>query len=59
MPIPDYFQFDLSLGYQYQRISVRAKVSNIFNKLSYYVHDDNSVNPIAPTQVAATVAFRL
>lgn len=55
----DYFQFDVSAGYQYQKFSVRAKVTNIFNKkLSYYVHDDNSVNLIAPTQVAATVAYK-
>ena len=58
MTVPDYFQFDASAGYQFQQFSVRAKVTNIFNKLSYYVHDDNSVNPIAPTQVAATVAFK-
>jgi iron complex outermembrane recepter protein len=58
MSIPDYFQFDLSAGYLYQRFSVRAKVSNIFNKLSYYVHDDNSVNPIAPIQFSATVAYK-
>lgn len=58
MLVPNYFQFDVSAGYQYQHFSVRAKVTNIFNKQSYYVHDDNSVNPIAPTQVAATVAYK-
>ncbi len=58
MPVPDYFQFDVSAGYQYQKFSVRAKVTNIFNKLSYYVHDDNSVNPIAPALAAVTLAYK-
>lgn len=59
MPIPDYLQFDAGVGYNYQKISVRVKASNIFNKLSYYVHDDNSVNPIAPIQFAATLSLKL
>ncbi|MEP7165442.1 MAG: TonB-dependent receptor [Ferruginibacter sp.] len=59
MPLPDYFQFDATLGYTFKKISIRAKVSNIFNKLSYYVHDDNSVNPIAPTQFSAIVSMKL
>ena len=59
MPLPDYFQFDATLGYTYKAISIRARVSNIFNKLSYYVHDDNSVNPIAPTQFSGTLALKL
>lgn len=58
MAVPDYFQFDASAGYQSHKFSIRAKVSNIFNKLSYYVHDDNSVNPIAPAQFVATVAYK-
>ncbi|MEO6722958.1 MAG: TonB-dependent receptor [Ferruginibacter sp.] len=57
--IPDYIQLDASAGYTFKKVSVRLKVSNLFDKLSYYVHDDNSVNPIAPRQVAGTVAFRL
>jgi iron complex outermembrane receptor protein len=59
MPLPDYSLFDLSAGYHSDRYSVRFKLSNVFNKLSYNVHDDNSVNPIAPRQFAATVAYKL
>ena len=59
MPVPDFMQWDISLGYAVQKISLRVKVSNLFNKLSYYIHDDNSVNPVAPRQLAATVAFKL
>jgi iron complex outermembrane receptor protein len=59
MPIPDYVQFDATVGYSIQKITLRFKLSNLFNKLSYYVHDDNSVNPIAPRQFAATVSLKL
>ncbi|MEP7376911.1 MAG: TonB-dependent receptor [Chitinophagaceae bacterium] len=59
MPLPDYFLFDISAGYAVNKFSVRLKMTNLLNKLSYNVHDDNSVNPIAPNQFAATVSYRL
>ncbi len=59
MPLPDYTLIDLSAGYNSDKYSVRFKLSNVFNKLSYNVHDDNSVNPIAPRQFAATFAYKL
>ena len=58
MALPDYTTLDLSAGYSIKSFSVRCKVSNVLNVLSYNVHDDNSVNPIAPTQFATTVAFK-
>lgn len=58
MPLPSYFLFETSIGYTYQNISFRFKVNNILNELSYNVHDDNSVNPIAPRQFAATIAYK-
>lgn len=58
MPVPDFVQFDASAGYSNGPFSVRLKVSNLLNQLSYYVHDDNSVNPIAPRMVSATVAVK-
>jgi iron complex outermembrane receptor protein len=58
MPLPDYFLFETSIGYTYQNVSFRLKLNNILNQLSYNVHDDNSVNPIAPRQFAATVAYK-
>ncbi|MDU0372670.1 TonB-dependent siderophore receptor [Hymenobacter endophyticus] len=59
IPLPSYTQLDASMGYTYDRLSLRLKLSNVLNKLSYNVHDDNSVNPIAPRQFAATVGYRL
>ncbi|WBO86475.1 TonB-dependent receptor [Hymenobacter yonginensis] len=57
--IPNYTQFDASLGYAYERFSVRVKMANILNELSYNLHDDNSINPIAPRNFAATLGYKL
>lgn len=58
IPLPDYFLLEASIGYSFQNLSVRLKVNNILNEFSYNVHDDNSVNPIAPRQFAATIAYK-
>jgi iron complex outermembrane recepter protein len=58
MIIPAYTLFDASVSYTFGRVSLRAKVSNILNKLSYNVHDDNSVNPIAPRMISASIAYK-
>jgi iron complex outermembrane receptor protein len=57
-PVPAYLQFDLSAAYSIDRVSLRLKMSNVLNELSYNVHDDNSVNPIAPRQLSATVSYK-
>ncbi|MBL7856784.1 MAG: TonB-dependent receptor [Cyclobacteriaceae bacterium] len=59
MPLPDFFLVDATCGYTLKNVSIRIKVSNLLNELSYYVHDDNSVNPIAPRMFSATVAYSL
>ena len=58
IPLPDYFLFDASAGYATNKFSIRVKMTNLLDKLSYNVHDDNSVNPIAPRQFAATFAYK-
>jgi iron complex outermembrane receptor protein len=57
MPVPEYFLFEAGIGYTYQNVRFRFKVNNILNQLSYNVHDDNSVNPIAPRQFTSTVSY--
>jgi iron complex outermembrane recepter protein len=56
--VPEYTQLDGSIGYSLKSISVRVKVSNILDVMSYNVHDDNSVNPIAPRLFAGTFTYR-
>ncbi|MEA5458100.1 TonB-dependent receptor [Arcicella sp. LKC2W] len=58
IPVNAYTQIDLSAGYNFSKFSVRGKVSNLLNEMSYNVHDDNSVNPIAPRMASLTVAFK-
>jgi iron complex outermembrane receptor protein len=56
--LPNFFQFDVSAGYTVNNLSLRVRATNLFNKLSYYAHDDNSINPIAPRMLATTVSYR-
>jgi len=56
--LPDFITVDLNAGYALDPFAVRLKLSNLFNKLSYNAHDDNSINPIAPRQIAATFSYK-
>jgi len=55
--LQDFFQVDATLGYTFKRISIRTKLSNIFNELSYNIHDDNSLNPIAPINYSVSLNY--
>lgn len=59
IPLPDFTQVDATAKYMYKKLSFALKFSNLFNALGFYAHEDGSVNPIAPTQFAATVSCRL
>ncbi len=56
--LPSYTQIDLTAGYTYRNISLRGKAANIANVLSYNVHDDNSVNPIAPRNFSLSLGYK-
>ena len=58
VPLPAYYQIDATASYTWKNVSLRAKVANLLNELSYNVHDDNSVNPVAPRNGALTLAYR-
>lgn len=49
---------DISAGYTIKKISMLAKISNVTNSFNYYVHENYSINPIAPRQFAATLSYR-
>lgn len=49
---------DISAGYTYRKISLLARVSNLTNTFNYYTHENYSINPIPPTQLVATLAYR-
>lgn len=57
--LPEYTTLDLSVGYSKNNVGIRFKVANMLNALSYNVHDDNSVNPIAPRTFMTTLTLKL
>jgi iron complex outermembrane receptor protein len=59
IPVKGFTTVDLSAGYTFKKLSLIAKVSNLFNVYNYYVHENYSVNPIAPRQFISTVSVKL
>ena len=57
--LSDFTTVDLSAGYTYKKITLQFKLSNIFNALSYLVHDNYRVTPIAPRSLTATISYKL
>lgn len=58
IPVNGYTLIDLSAGYSYKNFSLMAKVSNLTNTLNYLVHENYSINPLAPRGFVTTVAYR-
>ena len=58
IPVEGFTSIDLSAGYSFKKLSLLAKVSNLTDAYNYYVHENYSINPIAPRQVVATVSYR-
>lgn len=57
IPLKAFNQVDLTLGYRVKKLSFRMKVSNVLNEMNYFAHDDNSINPIAPSQFSSTLSY--
>lgn len=57
--VDGYTTIDVTAGYTFKKISVLAKVSNLTNTYNYSVHENYSVNPIAPAQFSATLSYKL
>lgn len=58
IPMGAFTTFDFSAGYAWKKLSLLAKVSNITNELNYFVHENYSINPIAPRQFSTTLAYK-
>lgn len=58
IPLKGYTTVDASLGYEWRKISILCKLSNITNELNYTVHENYSVNPIAPRQVMTSLRYK-
>ncbi|WP_264523274.1 TonB-dependent siderophore receptor [Flavobacterium sp. N502536] len=58
IPIEGYTTIDASIGYEWGKFSVLCKLSNITNELNYTVHENYSINPIAPRQVMTSLKYK-
>jgi iron complex outermembrane recepter protein len=58
IPLEGYATIDVSLGYTWKKFSLLCKLSNITNELNYTVHENYSVNPIAPRQVLTSLKYK-
>lgn len=58
IPLSAFTTLDFSAGYNWKKITLLAKISNITNELNYFVHENYSVNPIPPRQFVTTLSYR-
>ena len=58
IPLKGYTTVDASLGYEWRKFSILCRLSNITNELNYTVHENYSVNPIAPRQVMTSLRYK-
>ena len=58
IPLEGYITIDASVGYTWRKFSILCKLSNITNELNYTVHENYSVNPIAPRQVMTSLRYK-
>jgi iron complex outermembrane receptor protein len=59
IPLEGYTTIDASVGYDWTKVSILCKVSNITDELNYTVHENYSVNPIAPRQIMVSLKYKL
>ena len=58
IPLQGYTTIDVSAGYTHKKWSILCKISNITNELNYTVHENYSVNPIAPRQIMTSLKYK-
>ncbi|MEY4962834.1 MAG: putative TonB-dependent outer rane ferrichrome-iron receptor precursor FhuA [Bacteroidota bacterium] len=58
IPLTGYTTVDISAGYTWKKWNILCKLSNITNELNYTVHENYSVNPIAPRQILTSIKYK-
>ena len=59
MDLKDYTTISFSAGYEWIKFSIQGKVNNLFDTINYNVHENYSVNPIAPRNFYFTLTYKL
>lgn len=57
IPLSSYILFDATISYLYKYWSAKVKLANITDVLNYNIHDDNSLNPIAPRNYSLSLTY--
>lgn len=57
--LKDYNTVFASIGYERKQFSIMLKINNIFNTKNFTVHENYSVNPIAPRNFYLTFNYKL
>ena len=58
IPVDPFTTFDVSLGYKTRKFSIIGKLANVTDELSYYIHENYSVNPNPPRNFTTTVSYK-
>jgi iron complex outermembrane receptor protein len=58
IPLEGYTTIDASVGYTWEKFSILCKLSNVTNELNYIVHENYSINPIAPRQIMTSLKYK-
>lgn len=58
IPLEGYTTIDASVGYNWENFSILCKLSNITNELNYTVHENYSINLIAPRQFFTSIKYK-
>lgn len=58
IPVNGFTTIDVSLGYNWKQFTLLCKLSNITNELNYTMHENYSVNPIAPRQILTSLRYK-
>ncbi len=58
IPLTGYTTVDVSAGYSWKKWNILCKLSNVTNELNYTVHENYSVNPIAPRQILTSIKYK-
>lgn len=58
LPLKGFATADVSAAYAIKKFTLQLKLSNLFNKVNYLVHDNYSIAPITPRQLTSTISYK-
>lgn len=59
LEVGDYATAAVSLGYEWEKLSLMGKIGNLFDTVDYNYHENYSVNPITPRNFYLTLTYKL